>query len=80
MHGIRSPAELLQLADRVLKSLQPAMQAHFYCDGWSLRARWDYPGILSVYERNSGVLLARSRRGQPTKLAAPRKAVYAPRY
>lgn len=79
MYDLRSPAELLQAADRVMRSLQPAMQAHFYCNGWSLRARWDYPGILSVHDRNTGVLLARSRRGQPTKLAAPRRGGYASR-
>ena len=74
-----SPAELLQAADRIMKSLQPAMQTSFYCAGWPCRARWDYPGILSVYDRASGQLLARSRRGQPTKPAALRKGAHAGR-
>ena len=76
LHYPSSPEALLQAADRIMKSLQPAIQASFHCDGWSFRARWDYPGILSVYDRHTGVLLARSRRGQPTKLAAPRRGRY----
>ena len=63
-----------------MKSLQPAMQASFHVAGWPYRARWDYPGILIVYCRATGVLLARSRRGQPTKPAAKRKAGNAPGY
>ena len=65
-----SPAELLRQADRVLQAMQPAFSVHFYCHGIGYRARWDYPGRVSVFDRHTGELIARSRFGQPAKLAA----------
>ena len=73
------PAELLRVADRIMRSLQPAMQARFHYEGWLCVVRWDYPGILSVIDRATGHLLARSRRGQPTKPAALRRGGHAGR-
>lgn len=72
-----SPADLLRQADRVLRAMAPAWSAHFRADGISYRARFDYPGRVSVFDRNTGELVARSRPGQPTKPAAHRKAQHA---
>jgi hypothetical protein len=71
MHPPREePAALLRQAHRVLIALQPAMTASFHSWGEAYRVRFDYPGILSVYHRNTGELVARSRRGRPTVPAA----------
>ena len=64
------PAELLRQADRVLRAMQPAFSVHFAARGVSYRARFDYPGRVSVFDRNTGELLARSRPGHPAELAA----------
>ena len=68
-----TPAELLRGADRIMRMAQPALQASFYLDGWRFRAKWEYPGVLSVWSVASGALLARSRPGHPTKPAALRR-------
>jgi len=72
-----SPAELLRLADRVLRAMAPAWSTAFHSDGIAYRARFDYPGVVSVLDRNTGELVARFRPGQPTKLAVQRKARHA---
>ncbi len=64
-----NPAALLIQADAVLRALQPAMTAGFHVWGHTYRARWDYPGVVRVFDRNTGELLARSRPGKPTHLA-----------
>ena len=64
------PAVLLRQANHVLIALQPAMTASFHSWGHAYRVRFDYPGIVSVYHRNTGELVARSRRGRPTAPAA----------
>ncbi|MFZ2648561.1 MAG: hypothetical protein WA210_00515 [Burkholderiaceae bacterium] len=64
------PADLLRQADRVLRAMQPAFSVHFAAWGYSYRARFDYPGRVSVFDRNTGELIARSRPGHPSKLAA----------
>lgn len=51
----------------------PAWSTHFSREGWSYRARFDYPGVVSVYDRNTGELLVRSRPGHPTKPEAMRE-------
>ena len=63
-------AELLRQADRVLRTMQPAFSTQFCADGISYRARFDYPGYVSVFDRNTGELVARSVSGNPSKLAA----------
>jgi 2-oxo-4-hydroxy-4-carboxy--5-ureidoimidazoline (OHCU) decarboxylase len=71
MHPPRNePAALLRQAHLVLTALQPAMTASFHSWGEAYRARFDYPGIVSVFHRNTGELVARSRRGRPTEPAA----------
>lgn len=72
-----TPADLLRQADSVLRSAAPTWTASFHADGFAYRARFAYPGILSVFTRNTGELVARSRPGQPTKLAVQRKARHA---
>ena len=74
-----SPAELLRQADRVLLTMAPDWSADFNSDGIGYRARFDYPGVVSVHDRNTGEVIARSRPGQPTKLAVPRKPRHAGR-
>lgn len=61
-----APAELLRLADAHLRSLQPAQRASFHHWGRLYRARFDYPGLVLVFDGASGALLARSRPGRPT--------------
>jgi 2-oxo-4-hydroxy-4-carboxy--5-ureidoimidazoline (OHCU) decarboxylase len=74
MHPREEPAALLRQAHHVLIALQPAMTASFHSWGEAYRVRFDYPGILSVHHRNTGELVARSRRGRPTVPAAlPRR-------
>ncbi|MEI2678413.1 MAG: hypothetical protein V9G29_11480 [Burkholderiaceae bacterium] len=65
-----NPAQLLRQADRVLRAMQPATSTHFSADGISYRARFDYPGYVSVFDRNTGELVAQSLPGNPTKLVA----------
>ena len=70
MHPPREePAALLRRAHHVLIALQPAMTASFHSWGEAYRVRFDYPGVVSVYHRNTGELVARSRRGRPTEPA-----------
>ena len=64
-----SPDILLLQAHAVLLAMQPAFSAHFHCQGFAFRARFDYPGRVSVYERNTGELIVRSRPGRPTEVA-----------
>lgn len=67
-------AALLRQAHNVLIALQPAMTASFRSGGQAYRVRFDYPGIVSVFHRRTGELVARSRRGMPTAPAAlPRR-------
>lgn len=61
--------ELLQQAHAVLSAMQPAFSARFHCQGVAFLARFDYPGRVSVYERNTGELIVRSRPGRPTEVA-----------
>ena len=66
------PAAVLRQADAVMTAMQPAFTAHFHRNGVAYRARFDYPGVLLVYCRNTGELIAKSRRGRPCELAARR--------
>lgn len=70
----QDPAALLRQAHHVLIALQPAMSATFHSAGVPYRVRFDYPGVVSVFHRNTGELIARSRRGRPMLPAAlPRR-------
>lgn len=68
MHARTDPATLLRLAAQVLQSRMPTWQAQFGHDGGSYRARFEYPGVVSVADNNTGALLARSRPGRPTEV------------
>ena len=67
-------AALLRQADAVLRAMRPAWSAHFWAGGVSYRARFDYPGWVTVLDRNTGEVIARSRVGQPTVLASKPEA------
>lgn len=67
-----TPAVLLRMADAHLRSLQPAMKAHFHHWGWPYRVRFEYPGRVLVFDGATGALLARSQPGRPTKPAKVR--------
>jgi hypothetical protein len=59
-------AALLRQAAEVLLSRMPTWTARFSREGIVYRARFEWPGIVSVCEANTGELLARSLPGQPT--------------
>lgn len=61
-----NPAELLRTAARVLQTMQPAFSTHVWAHGIQYRVRWDYPGRVSVFDRNTGELIVRSKPGRPT--------------
>jgi PQQ enzyme repeat len=62
---------MLAHADKVIRSRWLALQAHYVCQGWRLRARFDYPGRLSVFDANTGELMVESRNGHPTRPRRP---------
>ena len=59
-------AELLATASRVLLSRMPTWQARFSAHGNAYRARFEWPGTVSVADDNTGEVLARSEPGQPS--------------
>jgi hypothetical protein len=59
-------AELLRCADMAMRSAAPCWTVVFWVDGRGYRARFEYPGRLSVYVKATGELLARSKPGRPT--------------
>lgn len=58
-------SELLQAGARVLQSRLPIWQAHFRLHAVAYRARFEWPGVVSVADDNTGEVLARSVPGQP---------------
>ena len=58
-------AELLRTAASVLLSRMPTWQARFTMQGHPFRARFEWPGVVTVSGENSGELLARSECGKP---------------
>ena len=69
-----SPAELLQQANAVLLASWPTLKGTFSRDGINCVFRFDHPGVLRVYERNTGALMAQSQPGRPTRPKAVKKA------
>jgi len=59
-------AELLRVAASVLQSRMPAWQARFTIEGRHFRARFEWPGFVTVADDNTGELLACSLPGKPT--------------
>lgn len=70
--GFEEPAAVLRQAAAVMKAMQPALTVHFHRYGVAYRARFEFPGVLLVYCRNTGELIAKSRRGRPCELATRR--------
>jgi hypothetical protein len=68
MYRRHDPATLLRLASQVLQSRMPTWQARFTHEGMAYRARFEFPGVVSVADDNTGALLARSRPGMPTEM------------
>lgn len=58
---------LLRLAASVLQSRMPTWQARFMCEGNAYRARFEWPGWVTVSDDNTGEPLARSLLGRPTE-------------
>jgi hypothetical protein len=66
--------ELLQAAAMVLQMSMPTWRQTFYCAGRRYRARWDWPGVVTVMRFHTGEVMAQSVPGRPT---TPAKAVKA---
>lgn len=60
-----TPAALLKAAAQALVPRQPQWKATFHCEGARYLARFDWPGVVQVFEEGSGVLVARSKPGHP---------------
>jgi hypothetical protein len=56
---------LLCTAASVLLSRMPTWQARFSAHGGTYRARFEWPGIVTVADDNTGEVLARSVCGKP---------------
>lgn len=64
------PAALLNGASQALAPRQPQWKANFYFDGVRYLARFDWPGVVQVFEVVTGELVARSKPGQPLEAVA----------
>ena len=62
--------ELLRVAASVLQSRMPAWQARFTICGRAFRARFEWPGVVTVADDRTGELLASSMPGKPTRPTA----------
>lgn len=51
--------------------MRPAWSARFFAVGKPYRARFDYPGVVSALDRNTGELIAKSRPGRPAEIDCP---------
>ena len=60
-----SRAELLAIGATVLHSRLPQWQATFRASGFLFRARFAWPGVLTVTDDNTGEPVARSLLGRP---------------
>lgn len=63
--AIPTRAELLRTGASVLLSRMPTWQARFTLNGMPFRARFEWPGVVTVSGENTGELLARSEPGRP---------------
>jgi hypothetical protein len=66
-HPMRDRLALLRMGANVLQSRMPTWQARFSCDGVAFRARFEWPGVVTVADDNTGETLARSMPGRPTE-------------
>lgn len=74
LHHEPLPGELLRCADVAMRGAAPCWTVVFWIDGRGYRARFEYPGRLSVHTRATGELLARSKPGRPTVPQVSRSA------
>jgi hypothetical protein len=58
---------LLRTAAKVLLSRMPTWQARFSVAGHAYRARFEWPGVVTVADDNTGEVLARSVPGEPAE-------------
>lgn len=65
-----SRTALLLTGARVLHSRMPTWQARFTADGCAYRARFEWPGVVTVADDNTGEVLARSVPGKPVEADA----------
>ena len=68
-------ASILPEAATVLQSRMPTWKARFRHRGHMVRARFEWPGVVSVYDDESGELLARSLFGKPAEADAQTIAI-----
>lgn len=61
----KTRAEVLAIGASVLQSRMPTWQARFYAGGLAFRARFEWPGVVTVADDNTGEVLARSLPGRP---------------
>lgn len=59
--------DLLRTGAAVLQARMPAWNVAFRLVGIAYRARWDWPGVVTVADDNTGEVLARSIPGKPTE-------------
>lgn len=52
--------------------MRSAWSARFFAVGKPYRARFDYPGVVSALDRNTGELIAKSLPGRAAELEGPR--------
>jgi hypothetical protein len=60
-------AALLRMAASVLQSRMPIWQAKVMMHGQAYRARFEWPGFVTVADDDTGELLARSLPGKPAE-------------
>lgn len=63
------PKNLLDVANRLFEAERESLTVTFGPAGRGYVARFDYPGLVSVFCEASGVLLAKSKLRQPAVLA-----------
>lgn len=62
-------AALLSAAAAVLECRQPQRQCYFHHEGRRYLARFDWPGVVSVFDVPESKIVARSEPGHPTRPA-----------
>lgn len=58
-------AQLLNAAARLLESRQPERQATLTHELLRYLVRFDWPGVVSVFDHDTGRLVVKSKAGQP---------------
>jgi hypothetical protein len=61
----KSRAQVLVIGGEVLRSRMPTWNARFTVEGFAFRARFAWPGVVTVADENTGVTVGRSMPGEP---------------